>query len=174
MTMTVGSSPSLLQQHSTWWKPYTMESWSGKHALSMLHGRKVDEVSSKKTVERWTWDKIFCHCRMPELNGVKMIECTSCLEWYHVFCAGDVWLLPRPHCRYIVSPKTILYRGCLLRREGPLTCQFTMFRIFYYWMVVWCQIASELFSLFLVPYYTIMNFSTKLIGAHNYRKLVYW
>ena len=32
--------------------------------------------------ERWYWST----CRMPELKGVPMIECTSCSKCYHVDC----------------------------------------------------------------------------------------
>ena len=30
--------------------------------------------------------EVHCHCRMPELKGVPMIECTSCSKCYHVDC----------------------------------------------------------------------------------------
>ena len=34
--------------------------------------------------------EVFCYCRMPEMKGVPMIECTSCSKWFHIFCVGDV------------------------------------------------------------------------------------
>ena len=27
---------------------------------------------------------VYCKCRMPELPGDHMIECTACKEWYHL------------------------------------------------------------------------------------------
>ena len=30
--------------------------------------------------------EIHCHCRMPELKNVAMIECCFCLKWFHVLC----------------------------------------------------------------------------------------
>ena len=30
--------------------------------------------------------EVHCHCRMPELKDVPMIECTCCSKWYHVDC----------------------------------------------------------------------------------------
>ena len=30
--------------------------------------------------------EVHCHCRMPELKGVPMVECSSCSKWYHVDC----------------------------------------------------------------------------------------
>ena len=27
-----------------------------------------------------------CHCRMPELKDMAMIECTNCNRWFHVAC----------------------------------------------------------------------------------------
>ena len=29
---------------------------------------------------------VYCHCRMPELKDVAMIECPNCIQWYHVAC----------------------------------------------------------------------------------------
>ena len=40
-----------------------------------------------------------CVCRMPEINGVDMVECCKCAEWYHLSCV-DV-------------PKQILEDSCL-------------------------------------------------------------
>ena len=30
--------------------------------------------------------EVHCHCRMPELKGIPMIECTKCSKWFHVDC----------------------------------------------------------------------------------------
>ena len=30
--------------------------------------------------------EVHCHCRMPELKGVPMIECSKCSDWFHVDC----------------------------------------------------------------------------------------
>ena len=30
--------------------------------------------------------EVFCHCRMPFKDGVFMIECSVCLEWFHRSC----------------------------------------------------------------------------------------
>ena len=30
--------------------------------------------------------EVHCRCRMQELKGVPMIECTCCSKWYHVDC----------------------------------------------------------------------------------------
>lgn len=49
----------------------------------------VFPVSSSKCV---IYDKkeetieVFCHCRMPFKDGVFMIECSVCLEWFHRSC----------------------------------------------------------------------------------------
>ena len=32
--------------------------------------------------------EVHCHCRMPELKDVSMIECTTCSKWFHVDCEG--------------------------------------------------------------------------------------
>ena len=29
---------------------------------------------------------IHCICRMPEITGVPMVECSNCNEWYHLSC----------------------------------------------------------------------------------------
>ncbi len=30
--------------------------------------------------------EVHCWCRMPELKDFTMIECTSCIKWFHIFC----------------------------------------------------------------------------------------
>ena len=30
--------------------------------------------------------EVHCHCRMPELKNVAMIQCNYCAVWYHVLC----------------------------------------------------------------------------------------
>ena len=29
---------------------------------------------------------VHCYCRMPEIKGTPMVECSSCLKWFHVTC----------------------------------------------------------------------------------------
>ena len=33
---------------------------------------------------------IHCYCRLPELKGVAMIECSMCSNWFHFFCANII------------------------------------------------------------------------------------
>lgn len=40
--------------------------------------RVLDRVKSKDLIE------IFCICRMPQIPGIEMIECSKCKSWYHV------------------------------------------------------------------------------------------
>ena len=30
--------------------------------------------------------EVFCHCRMPELRDISMIECSKCEQWFHCAC----------------------------------------------------------------------------------------
>ena len=30
--------------------------------------------------------EVHCHCRMPEVKGKAMIECTQCNKWFHIDC----------------------------------------------------------------------------------------
>ena len=30
--------------------------------------------------------EIHCICRMPEITGVPMVECTRCYDWFHISC----------------------------------------------------------------------------------------
>lgn len=29
---------------------------------------------------------VHCHCRMPEIKNVPMVECTGCTKWFHICC----------------------------------------------------------------------------------------
>lgn len=31
---------------------------------------------------------VYCVCRMPEMHGVPMIECTRCTKWFHACCVA--------------------------------------------------------------------------------------
>ena len=49
----------------------------------------VFPASSSKCVineKREKTIKVFCHCRMPFKDGVFIIECSVCLEWFHRTC----------------------------------------------------------------------------------------
>ena len=37
-------------------------------------------IKSKESVD------IYCHCGMPEIMNVSMIECTNCTKWFHAKC----------------------------------------------------------------------------------------
>ena len=32
---------------------------------------------------------VYCDCRMPECLGREMVECSACLEWFHIECMQD-------------------------------------------------------------------------------------
>ena len=34
--------------------------------------------------------QVYCKCRMPELSGEQLMECTNCTEWYHLDTCIDV------------------------------------------------------------------------------------
>ena len=42
--------------------------------------RHVVEVSAEETVD------LFCHCRIPYSDGVFMVECSGCFNWFHRSC----------------------------------------------------------------------------------------
>ena len=42
---------------------------------------------------------VYCTCRMPEIDGIDMVECSKCNEWYHVCC--------------IDVPKQVMEDSCL-------------------------------------------------------------
>ena len=46
----------------------------------VLRKRRVKKIAVKTTEEV----PVYCKCRMPELPGEKLIECTNCKEWYHL------------------------------------------------------------------------------------------
>jgi len=51
---------------------------------------------------------VYCKCRMPELPGDHMIECTACKEWYHL----DTCVFVSPSARVDKSAPWLCYR-CL-------------------------------------------------------------
>ena len=46
----------------------------------VLRKRRVKKSAVKTTEEV----QVYCKCRMPELPGEQLIECTNCKEWYHL------------------------------------------------------------------------------------------
>ena len=47
------------------------------------HKRKVESATMTKSRDDI---EVHCHCRMPELKDMVMIECTECNGWFHVEC----------------------------------------------------------------------------------------
>ena len=45
-------------------------------------------------------EELFCHCKMSYIEGVFMIECSNCREWFHRSCDR----IPKT-----VTPKTTFY-----------------------------------------------------------------
>ena len=46
----------------------------------VIRKRRVKKSAVKSTEQV----PVYCKCRMPELPGERMIECTDCKEWYHL------------------------------------------------------------------------------------------
>jgi len=65
-----------------------------KHLWQCFEERKMElfpyirQRRSKKTMVRSTQKvPVYCTCRMPEM-GERMVECTTCKQWYHVACVN--------------------------------------------------------------------------------------
>ena len=63
------------------------------HLLKCLQEGELTPFPVKKTrrnacrVKSWDTIEVHCVCRMPEVSGVEMIECSNCKTWYHIpFC----------------------------------------------------------------------------------------
>ena len=41
-------------------------------------GRKVHKITNIVKIP------VYCKCRMPEIKDLKMIQCSTCSEWYHI------------------------------------------------------------------------------------------
>ena len=48
----------------------------------------VRQRSRMVTVKAVQYIPIHCTCRMPSIDGIDMIECTACKDWFHVHCAS--------------------------------------------------------------------------------------
>ena len=46
--------------------------------------RGVTQIKTKDNID------VFCSCRIVEMQGVEMVECCQCREWYHVPCVPQV------------------------------------------------------------------------------------
>ena len=77
-----------------------------RHLWNCLKNGKMTMFPVKKERRRAkkikTHDEIpvFCSCRLPEIPGVQMIECTQCKMWYHVeLCVtlDPIYLSPKTH-----------------------------------------------------------------------------
>ena len=53
----------------------------GKMQMFLVIKKQRVKKSSVKTTEVIP---VYCKCRMPELPGEHLIECTNCKEWYHL------------------------------------------------------------------------------------------
>ena len=69
-----------------------------KGHMEMFPHKEVQSHSKIASIDYNIID-VYCVCRMPEINGVDMVECCKCAEWYHLSCV-DV-------------PKQILEDSCL-------------------------------------------------------------
>ena len=61
-----------------------------QHLLKCLQEAAMTPFPLKKNrrngcrVKSWDTIEVHCICRMPEVNGVDMIECSNCKTWYHI------------------------------------------------------------------------------------------
>ena len=53
--------------------------------FAMFPGRQTGRKVTIKA-EQCIW--VYCHCRMPSIDGCAMIECTGCAEWFHIDCVS--------------------------------------------------------------------------------------
>ena len=97
-----------------------------RHLLKCLQEGELTPFPVKKTrqnacrVKSWDTIEVHCVCRMPEVSGIEMIECSNCKTWYHIpFCisvpieatqARKEWFCPK--CKYRKSRNS---RGYLIR-----------------------------------------------------------
>ncbi len=54
------------------------------HNLQPFPHKKVGK--GEETVKCTDDFAIYCHCRMPEIKNVPMIECSKCKKWFHAIC----------------------------------------------------------------------------------------
>ena len=60
--------------------------WCSLASAVCLQKWRVKKSAVKTTEEV----QVYCKCRMPELPGEQLIECTNCKEWYHLDACIDV------------------------------------------------------------------------------------
>ena len=50
----------------------------------------VKQTKRQTAVKATKHVPIYCSCHMPNVPDIQMIECTSCKDWFHVFCASPI------------------------------------------------------------------------------------
>ena len=64
-----------------------------QHLLTCLENKKLEpfprmEKAGKVNARVIKTIHVYCHCKPPECFDAKMVECESCLCWYHYRCVG--------------------------------------------------------------------------------------
>ena len=79
-----GHPPGRFQFHQRAMRHHLIHCFErGQFTMFPVHRSRRNEnrVKSTKTIP------VFCSCRMPELSGTEMIQCSCCKEWFHInFC----------------------------------------------------------------------------------------
>lgn len=53
--------------------------------MKMFPHKKI-QPNRKNIIKNNDDFQVYCRCRMPEVKGGLMIECSNCRRWYHVYC----------------------------------------------------------------------------------------
>ena len=70
--------------------------------------------SKKTTVRSIQKVPVYCTCRMPEMEE-RMVECTTCKQWYHVTCTHAITrLVTQGNSKHGVANVTICVSTAIL------------------------------------------------------------
>ena len=79
----LGRSPSMIQFDENMMRPHLIKCLQDGQ-FTMFPVRQTRRI----TIQAAQCVRAHCICCMPSVDGIDMIECTGCQEWFHVACVA--------------------------------------------------------------------------------------
>ena len=83
-SLAYGVDPSYCRFNQSKMRGHLYQHLMNKRMVPFPHTKVTTRIESLS--KRRDDHEVHCHCRMPELKDVPMIECTKCSKWFHADC----------------------------------------------------------------------------------------